>query len=139
MDDALLYLGITVLEKMRTSNEYAEGKRSCAFHAEMRRLASNNGSMVLRVGMTEGETLIRTAFLSKVPKELLRGGRARINIFLGGELERIKKGCVNHQFDGSHTLKDVLNWPELARQVLWEWVAGEDSRQLPHMVPVQFE
>lgn len=110
VDDALLYLGITALEKIRTSDEYAEGKRSRAFHAEMRRVAGGNGSAMLRIGMTEGETLIRTAFLGKVPKEPLGGGGARIDVFLGDESERIEGGRVNRRFDGDDTLEDVLNW-----------------------------
>ncbi|KAL3773298.1 hypothetical protein ACHAW5_000245 [Stephanodiscus triporus] len=110
VDDALLYLGITALERIRTSEEYAEGKRSRAFHAEMRRVAGGNGSAMLRIGMTEGETLIRTAFMGKVPKEPLGGGGTRIDVFLGDESERIDGGRVNRRFDGDDTLEDVLNW-----------------------------
>jgi hypothetical protein len=39
--------------------------------------------------------LIRTAFLSKVLKEPLGGGGARIDVFLGDESERFEEGHVN--------------------------------------------
>ncbi len=54
VNDALLYLGISALEQMRQTDEYKEGKRLRAFHAEMRRAAKQNGSLeVQAAGMTE--------------------------------------------------------------------------------------
>ena len=112
VDDALLYLGISALEQMRKSPEYIEGKKLRAFHAEMRRIAKGNGSgeAMQRTGMTEGETAIRLAFLSKCPKEPPEGRGAWVYVYLGEESEKIEGGHVQRRFDGDDTLEDVLNW-----------------------------
>jgi len=110
VDDALLYLGVSALEQMRISEEYIEGKRLRAFHAEMRRVSKQNGSEMQQSGMTEGETAIRLAFLSKCPKEPPEGRGASINVHLGDESEKIQGGRVSRRFDGDDTLEDVLNW-----------------------------
>mmetsp|Transcript_6217 Transcript_6217/g.13533 ORF Transcript_6217/g.13533 Transcript_6217/m.13533 type:complete len:506 (-) Transcript_6217:103-1620(-) len=111
VDDALLYLGISALEQMRTTDEYKEGKRLRGFHAEMRRVAKGNGSPdVQRGGMTEGETAIRLGFLSKCPKEPPEGRGAWVNAQLGDVSEKIVGGSVKRRFDGDDTLEDVLNW-----------------------------
>mmetsp|Transcript_7280 Transcript_7280/g.16520 ORF Transcript_7280/g.16520 Transcript_7280/m.16520 type:complete len:507 (-) Transcript_7280:59-1579(-) len=110
VDEALLYLGISALEQMRTSDEYMEGKRLRAFHAEMRRVAKQNGSEMQQNGMTEAETLIRLEFLSKCPKEPPEGRGAWMNVYLGDESENIEGSRVKRRFDGDDTLEDVLNW-----------------------------
>ncbi|KAL9181812.1 hypothetical protein ACHAXT_012155 [Thalassiosira profunda] len=111
VDAGLLYLGISALEQMRLSPEYLEGKRQRAFHAEMRRVARQNGELMQRTGMTEGETAIRLAFLTKCPKEPPEGRGARVEVHLGqDEAEGIEGGKVSRRFDGDDTLEDVLNW-----------------------------
>lgn len=110
VDDALLYLGISALEQMKTSDEYIEGKKLRAFHAEMRRVAKQNGSEMQQNGMTEVNTAIRLEFLSKCPKEPPVGRGAWMNVYLGDESENIDGGRVKRRFDGDDTLEDVLNW-----------------------------
>mmetsp|Transcript_25199 Transcript_25199/g.41337 ORF Transcript_25199/g.41337 Transcript_25199/m.41337 type:complete len:278 (-) Transcript_25199:96-929(-) len=110
IDEALLYLGISALEQMRTTEEYKEGKRLRTFHAEMRRVAKKNGSEMQHKGMTEGDTAIRLAFLSKCPKEPPEGRGAWMYVYLGEESEKIEGGRVARRFDGDDTLEDVLNW-----------------------------
>ena len=111
LDDALLYLGITALEQTRTTDDYREGKRSRLFHAEMRRVAKQNGSEARGAGMTEGETAIRLAFLSKCRKEPPEGRGALVRVSLGDDSEGIiEGGRVSRRFDGDDTLEDVLNW-----------------------------
>ena len=107
VDDALLYLGIEALEKVRTSDEYVRGKKSRAFHAEMGRVA---GAARRDVGMTEAETSVRLAFMSKCPREPPEGRGALIQVCLGDESEGIEGGRVSRRFDGDDTLEDVLNW-----------------------------
>merc|ERR1711966_31165 len=58
VDDALLYLGISALEQMRKSDEYIEGKKTRAFHTEMRRVAKQNGRAMQQTGMTQADTEI---------------------------------------------------------------------------------
>mmetsp|Transcript_27857 Transcript_27857/g.58841 ORF Transcript_27857/g.58841 Transcript_27857/m.58841 type:complete len:527 (-) Transcript_27857:87-1667(-) len=110
VDTALLYLGISALERVRMSNEYIKGKKQRAFHAEMRRVAKQNGSEMQSAGMTEAETAVRLAFLSKCPKEPPEGRGAWMYVHLGDELERVEGGRVKRRFDGDDTLEDVLNW-----------------------------
>ena len=110
VDDALLYLGISALEQMRLSPEYIEAKKKRGFHAEMRRVAKNNGSLMQQTGMTEAETAIRLSFLSNCPKEPPLGRGAVLYVYLGDESERIEGGNVSRRFDGDDTLEDVLNW-----------------------------
>ena len=113
VDDALLYLGISSLEQARESEEYSMGKRSRAFHLEMRRVASGSGGAgaMRRIGMTESETSIRLAYMGKCPKEPPEGRGARIEVILGDESEeKIESGRVVRRFDGDDTLEDVLNW-----------------------------
>ena len=110
VDDALLYLGISALEQMRLSPEYIEAKKKRGFHAEMRRVAKNNGSLMQQTGMTEAETAIRLSFLSKCPKEPPLGRGAVMYVYLGDESEKIEGGHVSRRFDGDDTLEDVLNW-----------------------------
>jgi hypothetical protein len=107
VDDALLYLGIEALEKVRTSDEYVRGKKSRAFHAEMGRVAC---AARRDVGMTEAETSVRLAFMSKCPREPPEGRGALIQVCLGDESEGIEGGRVSRRFDGDDTLEDVLNW-----------------------------
>ena len=110
VDEALLYLGISALEQMRLSEEYLEGKKQRAFHAEMRRVAKQSGSEMQSVGMTEGETAARLAFLRECPKEPPEGRGARVEVILGDEAERIPGGKASRRFDGDDTLEDVLRW-----------------------------
>lgn len=110
VQDALLYLGISALEQMRLSEEYIEGKKTRAFHAEMRRVAKQNGSEMQQHGMTEADTEVRLAFISKCPKEPPAGRGAVIFAHLGDESEKIEGGHVSRRFDGDDTLNDVLNW-----------------------------
>lgn len=110
VDDALLYLGVSALEQMRTQPEYIEGKRLRAFHGEMRRVGKMNGSEMQSVGMTEAETAIRLEFLSRCPKEPPEGRGAWMYVILGDESEKIEGGKVQRRFDGDDTLEDVLNW-----------------------------
>lgn len=110
VDDALLYLGTSALEQMRTTPEYIEGKRLRAFHAEMRRVGGRNAEAMQRTGMSEDEASRRSAYLSKCPKEPPEGRGAWVNVCLGEETERIEGGKASRRFDGDDTLGDVLNW-----------------------------
>ena len=110
LDDALLYLGISALEQMRMSKEYMDAKKLRAFHAEIRRIGEQNGSRMQQMGMTESETEIRLAFLSKCPKEPPEGRGARLLLQLGDESSKIEGGEISRRFDGDDTLEDVLNW-----------------------------
>eukprot|EP00970_Alexandrium_tamarense_P000534 scaffold67_cov192-Alexandrium_tamarense.AAC.20 len=111
VDDALLYLGISALEQMRESEEYKEGKKWRAFHAEMRRVATQSGSHAMQQdGMTANETDVRLEFLSKCPKEPPEGRGAVMNVYLGEENEKIEGGYVSRRFDGDDTLDDAMNW-----------------------------
>lgn len=110
VDDALLYLGTSALEQMRTTPEYIEGKRLRAFHAEMRRVGGRNAEAMQRTGMSEDEASRRSAYLSKCPKEPPEGRGAWVNVQLGDVSENIVGGSVKRRFDGDDTLEDVLNW-----------------------------
>ncbi|KAL7488184.1 hypothetical protein ACHAW6_014856 [Cyclotella cf. meneghiniana] len=110
VDPALLYLGISALEQMRTSDEYQQAKKWRAFHAEMTRVARQSGSHDIQTGMTQEETDVRLEFLSKCPKEPPEGRGAILNVCLGKETEKIEGGHVSRRFDGDDTLQDVLHW-----------------------------
>ncbi|KAL3788364.1 hypothetical protein HJC23_009170 [Cyclotella cryptica] len=110
VDPTLLYLGISALEQMRTSEEYQEAKKWRAFHAEMNRVARQSGSHDVQSGMTQEETEVRLDFLSKCPKEPPEGRGAIVNVHLGKESEQIEGGHVSRRFDGDDTLQDVLHW-----------------------------
>lgn len=112
VDEALLFLGISALERMRTTPEYKEGKQLRKFHAEMRRVAGQNGSSaeMPRAGLSEGETALRSALLSQCPKEPPEGRGTRVVVHLGAESENIAGGHVERRFDGDDTLEDVLNF-----------------------------
>lgn len=112
VDEALLFLGITALERMRTTLEYKEAKKLRAFHAEMRRVARQNGSGAerQRAGVPEVDTALRAALLSLCPQEPPEGRGTRVVVHLGAESERIAGGHVERRFDGDDTLGDVLNW-----------------------------
>jgi hypothetical protein len=113
VDDALLYLGISSLERTRESEEYVAGRRSRGFHAEMKRVACGSGGVAaaLRTGMTEYETSMRLAFMGKCPREPPEGRGTRIEVNLGSESEEsIEGGRIVRRFDGDDTLEDVLNW-----------------------------
>jgi glycerol-3-phosphate cytidylyltransferase-like family protein len=110
VDPTLLYLGISALEQMRSSEEYLEAKKWRAFHAEMKRVSRGNGSHDMQNGMTEVETEIRLGFLQKCPKEPPEGRGAIMNVYLGDEKEKIEGGHASRRFDGDDTLQDVLNW-----------------------------
>lgn len=111
LDDTLLYLGISALEQMRMSTEYIEAKKLRAFHAEMKRVATQNGggsSSMQQAGMTDSETAIRLTYMSNCPKEPPEGRGARLFVQLGDE--NIEGGQISRRFDGDDTLEDVLNW-----------------------------
>ena len=110
VDSALLYLGISALEQMKLSTEYIENKKKNAFHAEMRRVAKQGGgdSNLQQTGMSDAETTIRLAYLSKCPKEPPLGRGAWVYVHLGDESESI--GKISRRFDSDDTLEDVLHW-----------------------------
>lgn len=114
VDDALLYLGISALEQMRLTDEYITAKKDRAFHAEMKRVAQQNGANTqLSTGMTDAETAIRIEYMSKCPKEPPEGRGAWVYVHLGdekGQGEKIEGGQISRRFDGDDTLEDVLNW-----------------------------
>ena len=110
VDSALLYLGISALEQMKLSTEYIENKKKNAFHAEMRRVAKQGGgdSNLQQFGMSDAETTVRLAYLSKCPKEPPLGRGAWMYVLLGDESEGI--GKISRRFDSDDTLEDVLHW-----------------------------
>lgn len=134
VDEALLFLGISALEQMRLTEEYIENKKLRAFHAEMKRVGKLNSDQLQSTGMTDIDTDIRSAYLSKCPKEPPEGRGAWMFVYLGGGYETettIEGGKVKRRFDGDDTLEDVMNWlggcygNEVVDKIYGRWSGGE--------------
>lgn len=96
IDTALLYLGVSALEKAKQSNEYKEAKILRKFDEEIKKIK-------LSANSSEQEAILRAGYQSKCPNEPLGGRGALIQITLGDE-------TVRRRFDSDDVLQDVLNW-----------------------------
>eukprot|EP00567_Pseudictyota_dubia_P012561 CAMPEP_0197449286 /NCGR_PEP_ID=MMETSP1175-20131217/20838_1 /TAXON_ID=1003142 /ORGANISM="Triceratium dubium, Strain CCMP147" /LENGTH=489 /DNA_ID=CAMNT_0042981365 /DNA_START=96 /DNA_END=1565 /DNA_ORIENTATION=- len=96
VDPALLYLGLTALEKAKDTDEYKEGKRKAAFAKEIQQiqLSANN---------SEAEAIRRAEFMAKCPSEPKGGQGALVQLTIADQ-------TVRRRFDGDDILRDVLNW-----------------------------
>mmetsp|Transcript_23080 Transcript_23080/g.48031 ORF Transcript_23080/g.48031 Transcript_23080/m.48031 type:complete len:497 (+) Transcript_23080:95-1585(+) len=97
VDDALLYLGISALEKVRESDEYKDGKRKARFVKELDQIRRGAGND------SEAEAVRRAAFMAKCPSEPTGGAGALIQLRLGDDV-------VRRRFDGDDVLKDIVHW-----------------------------
>ena len=96
VDDALLYLGISALEKARESDEYKEKKARARFIRELDQIRRGGDN-------SESEAIRRAGFMAKVVSEPAGGAGALIQLTLGEEV-------VRRRFDGDDVLRDVVNW-----------------------------
>jgi len=131
VDHALLFLGITALEKVRKlSKEYKNEKRRIAFERDVKRVIDGNSSGVLGTkGGEELELIKRAEFLSKVPSEPHNGAGALVQVSIGqrkrqqgsnGTISNSNSNSTSHQdnnvrvlsrrFDGDDILQDVVQW-----------------------------
>lgn len=97
VDQALLYLGISSLEKVRESEEYLSNKRYIQFLKEIQNVI--DGANVPE----EEEVVKRAGFLSKCPAEPSSGSGALLQVKVGNEK-------ISRRFDGDDVLFDVINW-----------------------------
>ena len=96
VDDALLYLAISALEKARESEEYKENKAKARFIRELNQIRRGGDN-------SEAEAIRRAEFMAKVVSEPARGSGALIQLTLGEDV-------VRRRFDGDDVLQDVVNW-----------------------------
>jgi hypothetical protein len=102
VDPALLFLGISALEKTRESKEYAEKKKQIAFEKDAEDILQGNRSRGSQEETTE--LIQRAECLSKVPSEPLNGAGALMQVIVGKETK------LSRRFDGDDTLQDVVHW-----------------------------
>ena len=134
VDHALLFLGITALEKVRKlSKEYKNEKRRIAFERDVKRVIDGNSSGVLGTkGGEELELIKRAEFLSKVPSEPQPGAGALVQVSIGQRQRQRQQGSngtiskstsdqssggkddsvrvLSRRFDGDDVLQDVVQW-----------------------------
>lgn len=96
VDDALLYLAISALEKARESEEYKENKAKARFIRELNQIRRGGDN-------SEAEAIRRAEFMAKVVSEPAGGSGALIQLTLGEDV-------VRRRFDGDDVLQDVANW-----------------------------
>jgi hypothetical protein len=96
VDDALLYLGISALERVRESGEYKESKAKARFIRELDQIRRGGDN-------SESEAIRRANFMAKVVSEPAGGAGALIQLTLGEDV-------VRRRFDGDDVLRDVVNW-----------------------------
>ena len=96
VDDALLYLAISALEKARESEEYKENKAKARFIRELNQIRRGGDN-------SEAEAIRRAEFMAKVVSEPAGGSGALIQLTLGEDV-------VRRRFDGDDVLQDVVNW-----------------------------
>lgn len=94
VDAALLYLGISALEKVRETEEYKDGKRKLQFAKEVETLFSESNQ----------KEEVAANYRSKLPAEPTGGRGALITVQIAD------KDPMRRKFDGDDTLQDVLNW-----------------------------
>jgi len=97
VDMALLYLGISALEKTRESDEYISAKQMISFQKELKIIQSGS-----QTAETE-EVLKRAKLISKLPSEPTGGAGALMQISLGDEK-------IMRRFDGDDILRDVMHF-----------------------------
>lgn len=102
MDPALLYLGITALEQIRTGDEYKWNKALIRFNREVKHIL--DGSNFTDPSLQDSEVLKRASYLSKVPSEPANGAGALLQINVGEDLS------LSRRFDGDDTIQDVIQW-----------------------------
>jgi hypothetical protein len=96
VDDALLYLGISALEKARETDQYKEAKQRVRFVKELNEIRMGGNDC-------EAEALRRAEFIAKCPSEPGAGAGALIQLTLGDDV-------VRRRFDADDVLGDVTNW-----------------------------
>ena len=94
VDPALLYLGISALEKTRESFEYQQAKRKMQFEKQVQ-------TMLRQVDASESEAIQRANYMSKTPTEPCDGRGALMQV-------KIVDQTLRRRFDGDDTLEDVL-------------------------------
>jgi hypothetical protein len=130
VDMALLYLGISALEKIRTSSEYKSSKLSITFERELKKI--QNGE-----NMSEEEELLKRAqFVQKLPSEPEAGAGALVQVSLGDDK-------IMRRFDGDDILRDVINFIGGHGSVIPEKITSRewclvDLNQYP-VVPIDTE
>mmetsp|Transcript_28507 Transcript_28507/g.40330 ORF Transcript_28507/g.40330 Transcript_28507/m.40330 type:complete len:433 (-) Transcript_28507:161-1459(-) len=96
VDPALLFLGLSALEKTKESLEYKQAKRNLLFSKQVQ-------DIQLSANSSETEAIKRADFMSKCPTEPPKGRGALVQVVIGQE-------TVKRRFDGDDVLSDVLNW-----------------------------
>jgi hypothetical protein len=97
VDPALLFLGISALEKTRETKEYVERKLQIKFEKDVR------GILDGRHSDEEFEIIKRADYLSKVPSEPSDGAGALMQVNIGSQK-------FSRRFDGDDVLQDVIHW-----------------------------
>eukprot|EP00978_Attheya_sp_CCMP212_P002338 scaffold4843_cov48-Attheya_sp.AAC.1 len=96
VDPALLYLGISALETVRSSKEYIEAKRLYKFQTELEQIQQEGDR-------SQEEAIQRAECMSKCPSEPPLGRGALLQLVMGDQ-------TVRRRFDGDDVLQDVLYW-----------------------------
>eukprot|EP00566_Odontella_aurita_P012237 CAMPEP_0113548814 /NCGR_PEP_ID=MMETSP0015_2-20120614/13093_1 /TAXON_ID=2838 /ORGANISM="Odontella" /LENGTH=491 /DNA_ID=CAMNT_0000449467 /DNA_START=158 /DNA_END=1633 /DNA_ORIENTATION=+ /assembly_acc=CAM_ASM_000160 len=96
VDPALLYLGITALEKAKATEEYKDEKLKAAFAKEIKNIQ-------LSANDSEAEAVRRAEFMAKCPSEPKGGQGALVQLTIADQ-------TVRRRFDGDDIFRDVLNW-----------------------------
>lgn len=96
VDPALLFLGISALDKAKQTDDYKDGKRKAAFIKEV-------GRIQLSANESEAEAVRRAEFMAKCPSEPKGGQGALVQLTIADQ-------TVRRRFDGDDILCDVLNW-----------------------------
>jgi hypothetical protein len=96
VDPALLYLGISALETVRSSKEYQEAKRLYKFQTELEQIEQEGDR-------SQEEAIQRAECMSKCPSEPPTGRGALLQLVMGDQ-------TVRRRFDGDDVLQDVLYW-----------------------------
>ena len=93
VDVALLYLGLSALQKAQETTEYMESKQMIAFQKEIKSVQQLS---------SEDETIERANFLSKCPSEPTDGALI--------QCQMDENTVIRRRFDGDDILLDVIHW-----------------------------
>lgn len=132
VDMALLFLGITALEKVKETEEYKSALLLIEFEKELRLIQNGNNS-----NKSENEEILKRAeYISKLPSEPSSGAGALMQISLGDEK-------IMRRFDGDDILRDVINFIGGHGSVIPEKIASRewcliDMNQYP-LVPIDVD
>ena len=107
VDVALLYLGLSALQKAQDTTEYMESKQSIAFQKEMKSVQQSS---------SEDEKIKRANLLSKCPSEPTDGALIQCQLD--------ENTVIRRRFDGDDILLDVIHWIGAHGSVIPENIAS---------------